>query len=88
MIGFFARHPTAANLFMGAFIVLGLFTMPNLRRDTFPRIEPSKVQVSVAYPGSRAEDVEDAICRRIEDAVDAVIVVDRVSCEGRDVRGH
>ncbi|MEM8974007.1 MAG: efflux RND transporter permease subunit [Pseudomonadota bacterium] len=84
MIGFFARHPTAANLFMGAFIVLGLFTMPNLRRDTFPRIEPSKVQVSVAYPGSRAEDVEDAICRRIEDAVDAVNQVDRVSCEARE----
>ncbi len=84
MIGFFARHPTAANLFMGAFLVLGLFTMPNLRRDTFPRIEPSKVQVSVAYPGSRAEDVEDAICRRIEDAVDAVNQVDRVSCEARE----
>lgn len=84
MIAFFARHPTAANLFMGAFLVLGLFTLPNLRRDTFPRIEPSKVQVSVAYPGSRAADVEDAICRRIEDAVDAVNQVYRVSCEARE----
>ncbi len=84
MIRFFARHPTAANLFMGAFLVLGLFTLPNLRRDTFPRIEPSKVQVSVAYPGSRAADVEDAICRRIEDAIDAVNQVYRVSCEARE----
>ena len=84
MIAFFARHPTAANLFMAAFLVLGLFTLPNLRRDTFPHIEPSKVQVSVAYPGSRAADVEDAICRRIEDAVDAVNQVFRVSCEARE----
>ena len=84
MIASFAQHPTAANLFMAAFLVLGLFTLPNLRRDTFPRIEPSKVQVSVAYPGSRAADVEDAICRRIEDAVDAVNQVFRVSCEARE----
>ncbi len=84
MIAFFARHPTAANLFMAAFLVLGLFTAPNLRRDTFPRIQPTKVQVSVAYPGSRAEDVEEAICRRIEDAVDSVNQVYRVSCEARE----
>jgi len=84
VIAFFARHPTAANLFMVAFLVLGLFTAPNLRRDTFPRIQPSKVQVSVAYPGSRAEDVEEAICRRIEDAVDAVNQVHKVSCEARE----
>ena len=84
MIAFFARHPTAANLFMIGFLVLGLFTLPNLRRDTFPRIQPTKVQISVAYPGSRAEDVEEAICRRIEDAIDAVNQVDRVSCEARE----
>ncbi|MGI9426693.1 MAG: efflux RND transporter permease subunit, partial [Hyphomicrobiaceae bacterium] len=84
MIAFFARHPTAANLFMVAFLVLGLFTAPNLRRDTFPRLQPTKVQVSVAYPGSRAEDIEEAICRRIEDAIDAVNQVYRVSCEARE----
>ncbi len=84
MIAFFARHRTAANLFMAGFLVLGLFTLPNLRRDTFPRVQPTKVQVSVAYPGSRAEDIEEAICRRIEDAVDAVNQVYRVSCEARE----
>ena len=84
MIAFFARHPTAANLFMIGFLVLGLFTLPNLRRDTFPRIQPSKVQISVAYPGSRAEDVEEAICRRLEDAIDAVNQVDKISCEARE----
>ena len=61
-----------------------MFTLPNLRRDTFPRIQPTKVQISVAYPGSRAEDVEEAICRRIEDAIDAVNQVDKISCEARE----
>ena len=84
MISFFARHPTAANLFMLGFLVLGLYAAPKLQRDTFPRIEPDKIQVTVAYPGARAEDVEEAICRRIEDAVDAVNQVRQVKCEARE----
>jgi hydrophobic/amphiphilic exporter-1 (mainly G- bacteria), HAE1 family len=84
MIRFFAAHPTAANLVMIAFLVLGAFSAPGLRRDTFPRIQPSKVQITVAYPGARAEDIEESVCRRIEDAIDAVNQVDKISCEARE----
>lgn len=84
MIRFFAGHPTAANLLMIGLLVLGFFTAPGLRRDTFPRIQPSKVQITVPYPGARAEDVEEAICRRIEDAIDAVNQVFKISCEARE----
>lgn len=84
MIRYFASHPTAANLVMVAFIVAGLFAAPLLQRETFPRIQPSKVQITVANPGTRAEDVEEAICRRIEDAVDAVDNVSEISCEARE----
>lgn len=84
MIRYFASHPTAANLVMIAFIVAGLFAAPSLQRETFPRIQPSKVQITVANPGTRAEDVEEAICQRIEDAVDAVDNVSEISCEARE----
>ncbi len=84
MIRYFASHPTAANLVMVAFIVAGLFAAPVLQRETFPRIQPSKVQVTVANPGTRAEDVEEAICQRIEDAVDAIDNVAEISCEARE----
>ena len=46
MIAFFTRHPTAANLLMIAFIVLGVAALPNLLRETFPRISPKRVQIS------------------------------------------
>ena len=36
------------------------------------------------YPGARAEDVESAICERIENALDAVTGLDRHSCEARE----
>ncbi len=84
MIAYFARHPTAANLLMLAFIVSGLFAAPLLQRETFPRVQPSKVEVTVRNPGARAEDVEEAICQRIEDAIDGIDNVAEVTCEARE----
>ncbi len=84
MIRFFTVHPTAANLIMIGFVVLGLFAVPTLQRETFPRLEPRRVEVKVIYPGARPEDVEEAVCQRIEDAVDSVSDVEEISCAANE----
>ncbi len=84
MIRFFAAHPTAANLMMLVFILAGVLTAGSLRRETLPQIEPREILVSVAYPGARPEEVEEAICRRIEDALESVENTDTISCEARE----
>jgi hydrophobic/amphiphilic exporter-1 (mainly G- bacteria), HAE1 family len=81
MIRYFVHHPTAANLVMLAFIVMGLFAAPVLQRETFPRVQANKVEVTVPNPGARAEDIEEAICQRIEDAIDSIDNVAEVTCE-------
>lgn len=84
MIRFFAGHATIANLLMILFLAAGLFVGPLLLRETFPRAAPSQVEISVPYPGARPEDVETAICERIENALDAVTGIDRHSCDARE----
>lgn len=84
MIRYFASHPTAANLIMLAVIVCGLFAAPLLQRETFPRVQPKRVEIQVLNPGARAEDVEEAICQRIEDAIDGIDNVAEVTCEARE----
>ena len=84
MIRFFAAHPTIANLLMILFLAAGLFVAPSLLRETFPRATPSEVEISVLYPGARPEDVETAICERIENALDAVTGIERHSCEAQE----
>lgn len=81
MIRFFASHPTAANLLMVAIIILGVAAAPSVKRETFPEIPPDRIQVRVPYPGAGAVEVEEAICQRIEDAVDGVNDVEEVRCE-------
>jgi multidrug efflux pump subunit AcrB len=87
MIRWFAHHPTAANLLMGSIIILGLVALPGLQRETFPEIKSDKVQVGVIYQGATAEEVEDAICRRLEDATESVVGLDETRCEATEGRG-
>jgi len=84
MIRFFARHPTAANVLMLAIIMMGLAALPKLQRDTFPVIPASEVEIRVAYPGATPEEVEDAICQRIEDALDSVAGLRELRCDARE----
>ena len=84
MIRFFAGHPTAANLLMVLLIAAGLFALPTLRRETFPDFSVDVVQVQIVYPGAAAEQVEEAICQRIEDATDDLTEVEEIRCEARE----
>ncbi len=87
MIRYFATHPTAANLLMILLIALGVASLPNLKRETFPDFSADAVQVSIAYPGATAEEVEEAICQRIEEAVDGLNDLGEVRCEARESLG-
>ncbi len=80
------EHPTAANLLMVLFLALGLLTMGDIRRETFPDFSSTQVTVSAIYPGATAEDVESSVTERIEEAVEGVSNISEVtstSSEGR-----
>ncbi|MCP4186122.1 MAG: efflux RND transporter permease subunit [Gammaproteobacteria bacterium] len=87
MIKWFAEHPNAANLVMLAIILLGLKALPDLQRETFPAISNDKVSIVAVYPGATADEVEDAICRRLEDALESIADLDEMHCESSEGLG-
>jgi hydrophobic/amphiphilic exporter-1 (mainly G- bacteria), HAE1 family len=87
MIRYFTSHPTAANLLMLMLIIIGLLVSPTLKRETFPDFAAQEVEVRVVYPAASAEDVEEAICQRIEDAADGITDVEEIRCEAREGLG-
>lgn len=84
MIRWCAQHQTAANLLMIMLLVAGLLALPQLKRETFPEFSRGVVQVNVAWPGASAEDAEEALCLRLEDALDAVSNLSEIRCEARE----
>ena len=84
ILGFFTGHPTAANLLMITLIFLGLLILKDVKRETFPDFTPSEVEIVVIYPGANAEEVEEAICQRIENALESVGNILEVRSEARE----
>ena len=69
---------------MMAIIAIGLASLTHLNKESFPLIKPSKVQLTMAYPGANPADVEDAICNRLEDATDGISFLKEQKCDARD----
>ena len=84
MIRYFAGHPTAANILMMMIILLGLVSLPQLNKETFPEVKLNKVSVTVPYPGASPADVEEGLCNRLEDATDGISFLEEQMCEARD----
>lgn len=87
-IRFFANHPTAANLLMLIFLFLGLATVQDIRRETLPDFTPKEVEILSNYPGASAEEIEEAICQRIEDSLDEVNHIEEIRCEAQENRAR
>ena len=87
MIRFFAAHPTAGNLLMILLMVIGLVTLPQINRETFPEIKAYSVEIRVPYPGAAPFDVEQGICLTLEDALDGISFIEEKNCEARQNLG-
>ena len=68
-IRWFVHNPIAANLLMILLVVGGFLAIPALDKKYFPDIKLNIVSVSMPYPGAGPSEVEQQICKRIEEAV-------------------
>jgi multidrug efflux pump subunit AcrB len=81
----FTDNPVAANLMMAIFVAGGFISLASMHKEEFPNIEPGIVQIQIPYLGAAPEEVEEAVCIRVEEAIEGVDGMDRffsVSREG------
>ena len=69
VIGWFARNGVAANLLMVFIVAWGVVALTGLPIEVFPNLSTQSVVVTVPYLGAAPEEVEQAVCLRIEEAV-------------------
>ncbi len=74
----FARNPVAANLLMVFIVVGGLIGMNRVRGEAFPDVALDTLVVEVPYPGAAPEEVETAVCVRIEEAVQGIEGIEEI----------
>jgi len=69
VLGYFTRHPTAANLILVLMVISGLFAAPQMRAQFFPDVDINSIRVNVAWEGAGPEDVDAGIVAPLQPAL-------------------
>ena len=78
IIDWFIHNPVASNLLMMILFMAGLLALPNIHQEEFPNIEVDAIQIKVPYLGAAPSEVEQAVCIRVEEAVEGSEGIDRI----------
>ena len=101
-IAWFARHPVASNLIMVGVLVGGLFSVvgipidklpealqkPGIRQEVFPEFSMDLISIRVPYLGAAPEEVEQGVCVRVEEAIQGLDGVDKITSTASEGAGQ
>ncbi len=79
IIRWFVKNKVVANLLMMLIIITGATTIPMLKMEVFPEIDLNIINVSTVYPGATPSDIEEAICIKIEERLQGLEGVKRIT---------
>ena len=82
-----ARNHVAANLLMVFVLLTGALGIAAMKVETFPEIDLDMVQIQVPYLGASPEDVEEGVCRRIEERLEGLEGVRSISSTAAEGMG-
>ncbi|MFT5574950.1 MAG: multidrug efflux pump subunit AcrB [Bermanella sp.] len=83
-IAWMARNPVAANLLMAVVMIAGLIAVFELRKEVFPTFPTEMIRISVPYPGSAPTEVEEGILIKLEEALQDMEGIEKITSEARE----
>jgi len=78
------RKPISTILLFIGVIVLGLFSLNRLSIDLYPELEIPMLSVITSYSGASAADIEQNISRRLEDNLNTVSNLKKITSRSQD----
>jgi multidrug efflux pump subunit AcrB len=87
IIAWMASNPVAANLLMLIILVGGLASVGGITKEVFPTFPSETLTITVPYPGSSPEEVEEGIVLKIEEAIQDIVGIDEIRSVAREGTG-
>ena len=87
VISWFTRNAVAANLVLVVILSSGAIVLTDLKQEVFPEFSMDIITVSADYRGASPREVEEAICLRVEEAVQGIDGIKEMSSTAREGNG-
>ncbi|MEL6970534.1 MAG: efflux RND transporter permease subunit [Bacteroidota bacterium] len=79
IIKYFIQHPTIVNLCLLLLVGLGFMRLTATQTTSFPKQRVRFISVAVPYPGASPSEVESGIAVKIEESLEGIQGIDRVT---------
>ena len=76
---FFAERHKLATLFTIMIILLGVSTLMQMQREQWPKVDMGEMYITTLYPGASPEDVELNVTNKLEDELEDVTGIERIT---------
>ncbi len=87
LIKYFIKYPIAGNVLLILILIFGYFGLQSLRKTFFPENESSLILIQVVYPGASPSEIEEGIILKIEDELDGLSGIDRLTSNSLENAG-
>ncbi|GAA4460177.1 efflux RND transporter permease subunit [Novipirellula rosea] len=84
IIAWSVKNWQAMNVIMLGTLLLGAWSLSQLRREFWPDFELYVVNISVVYPGASPDEIEQGILEKIEEAIRTVDGIDEMTSSARE----
>ena len=78
----------AMNTLMLTLLLIGGLSLATLRREVLPDFDLEIIIITVPYPGASPGEVEEGVCQKLEEAVQSIRGIRRISGLAREDSGH
>ena len=86
VIGWFARNGVAANLMLLVIVASGAVVLTDLKQEIFPEFSLDVITVTAEYRGAAPEEVENAVCLRVEEALQRIEGIKNMTSKANEGR--
>lgn len=87
VIAYFIRYPIWVTVLMASVMLFGVLALSQIRFSFFPENQPTVIIVEVVYPGAAPEEVEEGVILKIEENLDGLQGVERVTSISKENSG-
>ncbi|MBO1256676.1 efflux RND transporter permease subunit [Alteromonas sp. 5E99-2] len=78
-IEWFIDNPIAANLLLIGVIIVGLFSLGDIRKEAFPSLEPDSLTISINFDSGDPLQAEEGITIKVENAIEMIPGIKRIT---------
>lgn len=87
LIAWFAKNSVVASLLLVLIVAGGLLAVGDLKQEVYADFALDVITVRANYRGAGPEDVEEAICIRLEEAVQGIEGIKKITTTATEGRG-